>query len=117
MCGPGHPEAASTPIVLTPNQTTSFRSVPPAPARTASSDKGAPWRLPPKAMPPVLEPKKKATPRPSAASASARPVPEFDDDDSEDEDDVRVVEQADDDGVNAEEGEEETIAEDPAIDN
>ena len=68
-------------------------------------------------MPPVLEPKKKATPRPSAASASARPVPEFDDDDSEDEDDVRVVEQADDDGVNAEEGEEETIAEDPAIDN
>ena len=67
-------------------------------------------------MPPVLEPKKKTAPRSSAASASARPVPEFDDD-SEDEDDVRVVEQADDDGVNVEGGEEETIAEDPAVDN
>ena len=112
MCGPGHPESASTPIVLTPNQTTSFRSVPPAPVATAtSSDKGAPWRLPPKAMPPTLEPKQKSGPKSTAAPASARPVPEFDDE-SEDED-VRVVESVDEDVKPEEEEEEEMPTDDP----
>ena len=114
LCGPGHPESASTPIVLTPNQTTSFRSVPPAPVATAtSSDKGAPWRLPPKAMPPTLEPKQKSGPKSTAAPASARPAPEFDDE-SEDED-ARVIEPVDED-VKPEEEEEEEEEEMPTDD-
>ena len=117
LCGPGHPEAVSTPIVLTPNQTSSIRSIPVA--TTTSSDKGAPWRHPPKAMPPTLEPKQKsgpkstAAPKSSAASApaSARPVPEFDDE-SEDED-IRVVESVEEDVKPEEEGEEEMPTDDP----